>query len=717
MSIKYANADILSVPTITNLFSLKNIQDNQLVQTQGYSSEGIGSNLYRYDAGSSATIDGGFILPGLSGTLSFSGITFNGSVGTGRFIAVDQTIANVMVFGAIGDGVASDEYAIQRAMNSSKLVRLGDSHLLSADITIPTGCKVEGQNSVLTGSATSRLIQITGSKSVSADCFLAQSANRSDMSILVNSDVPLSVGDAIVIEASSEEDNNSTKGSQRELNYVVSKSSNTVTLRYGLSHDYEYNGAFSAQPAIYLCTPSVGSSINGVSIVDCTLLIGEVENTSVDITLNNGVFSSLNKTVRSSLFQVRSVSSIGAGDNAHVFLHGATDCSLKVVTHGGSKDGIRLCGCCNTQVICNINEAPERGVWLYKCNSVAVEGSITGSQVLTTNIEGFLFDFSNDCSFTGHIKEPGKTSSFNLVEFRRTSKDCVVYNSHLESYTLAPIIVKCATNGCCVRNSKIDYNQESTGWICDWQNDGGTPGDFRFCDNNIVSNQSTISLALFRSTSTTSITSNTATIRIEGNTYQRGASYIVLLDGDVGSQPLHRLIIDSNHSTSDTNSGAHILVNLPVTQVMFTNNTISDGTNRSILFNGTGAISSLYVHGCNALAINIGSNVTNAYLGANGITTYTLNSLSQLKSGTVTMSSVVDIASITAGAFGTSAIGWTGLSTSDTLVWTAPSNLDSSLIPSAYISGTGTITVKLFNPTGSPIDPAAGTWKFAVIKQ
>lgn len=121
MSIQYKNSDILTVPNVAALFSIKNIKDNQLVQTLGYSTEGVGANLYRYDMGSSATIDGGFVLPGSNGTLSFSGTTFNGNAGDGgRFIAVDQTVADVTQFSAIGNGSTDDTNAIQRAASSSQ---------------------------------------------------------------------------------------------------------------------------------------------------------------------------------------------------------------------------------------------------------------------------------------------------------------------------------------------------------------------------------------------------------------------------------------------------------------------------------------------------------------------------------------------------------------------------------------------------------------------
>lgn len=97
--------------------------DNQLYQTLGYSTEGVGANLYRYDSASEATIDGGFVLPGPGGTLSFSGTTFDGDVGDGgRFIAVDQTVADVTKFGATTGVDCSN--AVLRACSTSDSVTL-----------------------------------------------------------------------------------------------------------------------------------------------------------------------------------------------------------------------------------------------------------------------------------------------------------------------------------------------------------------------------------------------------------------------------------------------------------------------------------------------------------------------------------------------------------------------------------------------------------------
>ena len=180
MSIKYANADILSVSTVSDLFSLKSIKDNQLVQTQGYSTEGVGTNLYRYDGAGAATIDGGFVLPGVGGTLSFSGTTFNGTEGTGRFVAIDQTVADVTKFGALGDGVADDSSPYLRVLQSATdndvaAVFIGDFKLSSLP---STGFQASGKLSIVadgaifTGPSTAVgnvAITISGSPNITID--------------------------------------------------------------------------------------------------------------------------------------------------------------------------------------------------------------------------------------------------------------------------------------------------------------------------------------------------------------------------------------------------------------------------------------------------------------------------------------------------------------------------------------------------------------------
>lgn len=114
--------------------------DNQLYQTLGYSTEGVGANLYRYDSASTATIDGVFTFPGPGGTLSFSGTTFNGDAGDGgRFVAVDQTVADVTKAGAVGDGTTDDTSAFNLASASGcKVVMVPASTFVVSSVNVVT---------------------------------------------------------------------------------------------------------------------------------------------------------------------------------------------------------------------------------------------------------------------------------------------------------------------------------------------------------------------------------------------------------------------------------------------------------------------------------------------------------------------------------------------------------------------------------------------------
>lgn len=94
------------VDTVADLASVTPLIDGQTYQTLRYSSShtvGDGSgNLYRYVASDATTADGGFIITHASG----------------RFHAVDKSVANVMQFGAVGNGVTDDTTAIQAAIDT-----------------------------------------------------------------------------------------------------------------------------------------------------------------------------------------------------------------------------------------------------------------------------------------------------------------------------------------------------------------------------------------------------------------------------------------------------------------------------------------------------------------------------------------------------------------------------------------------------------------------
>ena len=141
MSIKTST---IKVNLVSNLFSIKPA-DGDRVETLGYTAVGDGgANLYYYDVDASGTPDGGFILPGVGGTLSFdaSGV-FDGTEGTGRFMAVDQSVVNLAKFGGNSKGqtnaVSSDAAMVQAISAARKSVVTGSNGTQNTTIYIPSG--------------------------------------------------------------------------------------------------------------------------------------------------------------------------------------------------------------------------------------------------------------------------------------------------------------------------------------------------------------------------------------------------------------------------------------------------------------------------------------------------------------------------------------------------------------------------------------------------
>lgn len=72
----------------------------------------------------------------------------------------------------------------------------------------------------------------------------------------------------------------------------------------------------------------------------------------------------------------------------------------------------------------------------------------------------------------------------------------------------------------------------------------------------------------------------------------------------------------------------------------------------------------------------------------------------------------VDVGSISAGAIGTFTITVTGAlaDMQQTVHLGAPSAIESGLTWCGFVSADDTVTVRLHNTTGSPINPASATW-------
>lgn len=56
----------------------------------------------------------------------------------------------------------------------------------------------------------------------------------------------------------------------------------------------------------------------------------------------------------------------------------------------------------------------------------------------------------------------------------------------------------------------------------------------------------------------------------------------------------------------------------------------------------------------------------------------------------------------------------TGAAVGDKVALGAPSTLEAGLIPFGYVSATNTVSIRVFNGSGSTVDPASASWKVAV---
>lgn len=80
------------------------------------------------------------------------------------------------------------------------------------------------------------------------------------------------------------------------------------------------------------------------------------------------------------------------------------------------------------------------------------------------------------------------------------------------------------------------------------------------------------------------------------------------------------------------------------------------------------------------------------------------------------VSTTIDFSSINAGSVGTSTVTVDGAVANDIVNLGPPSGIESGLMWSAFVSADDTVTIRLYNTTGSPIDPASATWVVYVTK-
>lgn len=89
---------------------------------------------------------------------------------------------------------------------------------------------------------------------------------------------------------------------------------------------------------------------------------------------------------------------------------------------------------------------------------------------------------------------------------------------------------------------------------------------------------------------------------------------------------------------------------------------------------------------------------------------------SRIHGAPLTGTATLNFPSIAAGAVETLTITVTGAAPGDSVALGPPAAMDAGLIWSGYVSATNTVTVRLYNSTGSPIDPPSAAWRATVVR-
>lgn len=98
---------------------------------------------------------------------------------------------------------------------------------------------------------------------------------------------------------------------------------------------------------------------------------------------------------------------------------------------------------------------------------------------------------------------------------------------------------------------------------------------------------------------------------------------------------------------------------------------------------------------------------TNGFIAGTGATVTSI----------LTATSTIDFGSISAGATSdSSGITVTGAATGNAVMVGAPAAIEAGLVVTAYVSAADTVKVRVANVTGSPINPASGSFTVVVLK-
>lgn len=115
------NANVGQVNAVQDLFDLglKDVASRKISTSRYYPAGTFGGGEYRYDPDAVEVPNGGSILPGIGGSISWDiDGNFTGTSGSGRFFLIDKGVQDPYQWGAIGDGVTNTRPQFDNFFNS-----------------------------------------------------------------------------------------------------------------------------------------------------------------------------------------------------------------------------------------------------------------------------------------------------------------------------------------------------------------------------------------------------------------------------------------------------------------------------------------------------------------------------------------------------------------------------------------------------------------------
>lgn len=341
-----------------------------------------------------------------------------------------------------GSGTSGDPWIISdpSAFNNVYFYIAG-YYQLSANWNIISDSHIWGTKGVFLEPAGFTL-ECSGTVSGTTSDLTADSAKGSVTVDVANGSL-FSTGDWIEISASQDiYIEYAAKTLPRELNRVVSISTNTITVKYPVRRFYDYDAGQSDKPTVTLITTVKENVVVENINIEGDIDFGYVNNLAIHgITVERLTFSEVVRFFE--ITNIEAVLPLAGDDNKSIFLEGATEGVISVRTYGGG-NGILLFGCADIRGDITVKQCHYRAVWIYGSEDIHLSPvNVTGTRTNAINFEILVFDFSGSCSIrNAFVKEINKTGESQIVEFRNNLGLCEFTDSEVFCYSTSVIVIK-----------------------------------------------------------------------------------------------------------------------------------------------------------------------------------------------------------------------------------------------------------------------------------